>query len=351
MTKQPRKRALLLVDLQNGFCPGGNLAVPGGADIIPIANALMASGYYDVIVASQDWHPPGHGSFASTHGKAPFDMGELGGQPQVMWPDHCVQGTKDAEFHPDLDLSKIAFIQQKGQDPNVDSYSAFRDNAAGTNTGLDQWLIRQGVYLLDVCGLATDYCVKFSALDAKSMMPNLEIVRFIDDASRGIAPETVSDAVREMNKAGIEIIDSRTILSPTAYRSEYSFGENFHTALRKGSDTKFSAVLWNYINQLEQIEIDTKRRELIWPHFVKHCARLWVDGLTPSQAAKKWAAMRDDYGLRAEDQMPSTSAAITFALMVELCDQETWDDIDATIGFWVDEEESKAREALRASNG
>lgn len=206
-------KALLLVDIQNGFCPGGNLAVAEGDQIVPIANRLIQDGGYDVIVASQDWHPADHGSFASQHpGKKPFDMGELSGQPQVMWPDHCVQETSDAEFHPDLDVSAIDYIQQKGENPAIDSYSAFRDNDRAALTGLAAYLTAQQVSELDVCGLATDYCVKFSALDAVEMLPGIK-VRFIEDASRGISAEGVKAALSDMREAGIAVINSSDILS------------------------------------------------------------------------------------------------------------------------------------------
>ncbi|WP_137137157.1 bifunctional nicotinamidase/pyrazinamidase [Rhizobium sp. FKY42] len=206
-------RALLLIDIQNGFCPGGNLPVPNGDAIVPIANRLIDEGPYDVIVASQDWHPENHGSFASQHpGKKPFDMGELSGQPQVMWPDHCVQGTPDAEFHPDLDLEHVDYIQQKGENPAVDSYSAFRDNDQAAITGLAGYLRAQQVTELDLCGLATDYCVKFSALDAREMLPEIK-VRFIEDASRGIDPQGVKAAIEEMRAAGVSICTSTDILS------------------------------------------------------------------------------------------------------------------------------------------
>lgn len=202
------KKALLIVDVQNGFCPGGNLPVPGGDEIVPLINSLTASDSYDLVVASQDWHPAGHGSFASSHpGKTPFDMGELGGQPQVMWPDHCVQGTPDADFHPGLDMTKVAFVQQKGMDPKIDSYSAFRDNAADKTTGLAEYLQGEGVTHLDVCGLATDFCVKFSAVDAKAMLPGVEVT-FLADASRGISPEGVASAIDEMRAAGVVVISS-----------------------------------------------------------------------------------------------------------------------------------------------
>jgi len=206
-------KALLLIDIQNGFCPGGNLAVAHGDDIVPIANSLISDGGYDVIVASQDWHPANHGSFASQHpGKKPFDMGELSGQPQVMWPDHCVQETPDAEFHPDLDIGAIDYIQQKGENPAVDSYSAFRDNDQAALTGLAGYLRAQQITELDVCGLATDYCVKFSALDAVEMLPDVK-VRFIEDASRGITPEGVRAAIEEMRANGVGIIKSSEILA------------------------------------------------------------------------------------------------------------------------------------------
>ncbi len=201
------KTALLIVDVQNDFCPGGNLAVPGGDEIIPWINDAIDKNRYDLNIASQDWHPAGHGSFASSHdGKKPFEMGELGGQPQVMWPDHCVQNSYGAEFHPDLRISRIAYVQQKGTDHGVDSYSAFKDNAADKVTGLADYLRREGVTDLDVCGLATDYCVKFSALDAKTMIPELR-VRFISKASRGISPEGVAAAIQEMKDNGITIVN------------------------------------------------------------------------------------------------------------------------------------------------
>lgn len=206
-------KALLLVDIQNGFCPGGNLPVPHGDDIVPIANRLIEDGGYDVIVASQDWHPADHGSFASQHpGAKPFDMGELSGQPQVLWPDHCVQDTADSEFHPDLNLDAVDYIQQKGDNPAVDSYSAFRDNDQAALTGLAGYLRAQQVSELDICGLATDFCVKFSALDAVDMLPDVR-VRFIEDASRGIDPEGVKAAIREMRAAGIGIVSSQAILA------------------------------------------------------------------------------------------------------------------------------------------
>jgi nicotinamidase/pyrazinamidase len=206
-------KALLLVDIQNGFCPGGNLAVPNGDKVVPVANRLIESGRYDLVVASQDWHPADHGSFASSHpGSKPFELGTLAGKPQMMWPDHCVQGTVDAELHPALRIDDIDLILQKGGNREVDSYSAFRDNDRDAETGLADFLEGQEVTDLDVCGLATDYCVKFSALDALEMMPGIK-VRFIEDASRGITPEGVAAAIEEMREHGIGIITSKQVLS------------------------------------------------------------------------------------------------------------------------------------------
>jgi nicotinamidase/pyrazinamidase len=213
IAKDRRMRALLLTDIQNGFCPGGNLPVPEGDQVVAVANRLIESGRYDLVVASQDWHPPGHGSFASSHpGKKPFEMGTLKGRPQMMWPDHCVQHTNDAEFHPALHVDGIDFIQQKGKDPLVDSYSAFRDNGHETLTGLAAHLLSKDVNELDICGLATDYCVKFSALDAVEMLPGVR-VRFIEDASRGIDPAGVHMAIQEMRKHGVAIINSADVLA------------------------------------------------------------------------------------------------------------------------------------------
>ena len=205
-------KALLLVDIQNGFCPGGNLAVPEGDRVVPVANRLMEEGGYDVIVASQDWHPSDHGSFASQHpGKKPFEIGELCGRQQMLWPDHCVQGTPDAEFHPDLRIDEIDYVQQKGENPAIDSYSAFRDNDKAAVTGLAGYLRAQQINELDICGLATDYCVKFSALDAVEMLPGVQVC-FIEDASRGIDAKGVRAAIEEMRSNGVGIVRSRQIL-------------------------------------------------------------------------------------------------------------------------------------------
>ncbi len=205
-------KCLLLIDLQSGFCPGGNLAVPGGDEVIPVANRLMAKGGYDLIVASQDWHPADHGSFASSHpGRAPFEMGELKGKPQMLWPDHCVEHTEDAALHPALDVTRIDYIQKKGMDREVDSYSAFRDNDRTAHTGLADYLRTRGVTQIDIGGLATDYCVQASAIDAVEMLPGVR-VRFIEDLSRGIAPETIAAAEQAMAAAGVVTVTEADIL-------------------------------------------------------------------------------------------------------------------------------------------
>ncbi|QLF70812.1 bifunctional nicotinamidase/pyrazinamidase [Peteryoungia desertarenae] len=204
-------KALLLIDIQNGFCPGGNLPVAEGDAVVPVANRLMASGQYDLIIASQDWHPANHGSFASQHDrKQPFEMGELSGKPQMMWPDHCVQGTNDAAFHPDLRADQIDYIQLKGENPAVDSYSAFRDNDQSALTGLADYLKSRHVTELDIMGLATDYCVQFSVLDAAEMLPGVKL-RLIEDGCRGIDPSGVDAALKAMAAAGVAIIQSRDI--------------------------------------------------------------------------------------------------------------------------------------------
>ena len=206
-------KALLLIDLQNGFCPGGNLAVAEGDEVIPVANRLMRDGGYDLIVASQDWHPANHGSFASQHpGKNPFEMGTLSGKPQMLWPDHCVQGTEDAALHPALEKERIQFVQKKGQAVDVDSYSAFRDNDREALTGLDAVLKAKGVTAHDIGGRATDYCVKFSVMDALDLLPGVKI-RFVSDLSRGITPEGVKAAVAEMEAAGVSAVTSAEIIA------------------------------------------------------------------------------------------------------------------------------------------
>jgi nicotinamidase/pyrazinamidase len=195
---------LVLVDLQNDFLPGGALAVPDGDQVIPIVNRLQAA--YPLIVATQDWHPPNHGSFAVNHpGTRPFDQIDLAGLPQTLWPAHCVRGTPGAELADGLNRDRIVRVFQKGTDAAIDSYSGFFDNGHRKSTGLAEWLKLKGVTDLYVCGLATDYCVKFTALDAVRLGFK---TRLIEDASRGVnlRPDDAAKAVREMQQAGVSII-------------------------------------------------------------------------------------------------------------------------------------------------
>lgn len=198
------KKALLMVDLQNDFCAGGPFAVPGGEQVIPLANVLQDK--FELIVASKDWHPPHHGSFAANHANRKVgDTIQLGNLQQTLWPTHCVQDTHGAEFHPDLKTERIARVFYKGTNPELDSYSAFYDNERLRSTGLSEFLTEQQVTDLYIMGLATDYCVKFSALDAKADGFNVHI---IVDACRGINlyPEASDDAIAEMQRAGIKLV-------------------------------------------------------------------------------------------------------------------------------------------------
>lgn len=202
-------KALILVDLQNDFLIGGVLAVPDGDAVVPMANRLQTM--FPLVVATQDWHPANHGSFAANHpGKRPFEQIELNGLPQTLWPVHCVQGTPGAELDPGLDRERIAKIFQKGTDAGIDSYSGFFDNGHRRATGLAEWLKGRGVTEVYVCGLATDYCVKFTALDAIGAGFKTHL---IEDASRGVnlQPGDVKNAVAEMRRTGVVIEQSTNI--------------------------------------------------------------------------------------------------------------------------------------------
>lgn len=194
------KRALIVVDAQNDFCPGGALAVEDGDEIIPTINQLAPQ--FDVVVTTKDWHPPNHGSFASQRpGAEPFTMGELGGRPQMLWPDHCVQNTEGAKLHPDLKLPPGATFF-KGTNPNVDSYSGFADND-GDSTMLAYYLRGLAVTNVCVCGLTTEYCVKYTALDA---IKNGFTTRVVLSAVKGINEDAAKQALDEIREAGGEII-------------------------------------------------------------------------------------------------------------------------------------------------
>ena len=161
-------QALIVIDVQNDFCPGGALAVPDGDQIVADINALMAE--FPTVILTQDWHPAGHSSFASSHdGKSPYDMIDMPYGPQVLWPDHCVQGTQGALFHPDLNTDRADMIIRKGYNPAIDSYSAFFENDQTTPTGMEGYLRTRGITDLTLVGLATDFCVNFSAVDAAKL--------------------------------------------------------------------------------------------------------------------------------------------------------------------------------------
>ncbi len=202
--------ALLVIDVQNGFISEpGELPVPHGAEVVPVINELLPR--FSVRVATQDWHPRGHGSFASRHpGRKPFDRGELGGLPQVYWPDHCVQGTRGAELHPGLDQSGIQAIIRKGMDPETDSYSGFSDNAGRNPTGLDGYLRALGARKIYLAGLALDYCVRWSALDARRLLPEAQ-VHVIVDATRPVDPATGAEALRDLSHAGVRLVQSAEV--------------------------------------------------------------------------------------------------------------------------------------------
>ena len=199
-------RALLLVDIQVDFLPGGALAVPRGDEVVPVANRVQP--LFDLVVATQDWHPANHGSFASRHpGQRAGDVGELAGLPQVFWPDHCVQGSRGADFAPGLEMNRVEAIFRKGTDAAIDSYSGFFDNGHRKSTGLSDYLKGRGAADVYVMGLATDYCVKFTALDARQLGLRTHL---IEDGSRGVElrPGDVARAIEEMRAAGVEVVRS-----------------------------------------------------------------------------------------------------------------------------------------------
>ena len=200
--KQNDREVLLIVDVQNDFCPGGALAVPGGDEIVPAVNKL-AAGFLHVIL-TQDWHPAGHTSFASSHpGKKPFDTIEVAYGQQTLWPDHCVQETQGAAFHPRLDVPHAELVLRKGYRRAIDSYSAFRENDRRTPTGLAGYLRERGFERITVCGLATDFCVFYSAVDGREAGFEVSVVT---SACSGIDVDgSIARAMRSMNKAGVTI--------------------------------------------------------------------------------------------------------------------------------------------------
>ncbi len=198
--------ALIIVDLQNDFLPGGALAVPHGDEVIPVANKLQRR--FNLLLATQDWHPPNHGSFATNHpGKKPGDRIMLDGIEQILWPVHCVQNTHGADFAPSFDTSRIAHVFHKGIDPLIDSYSTFFDNAHRRRTGLGEYLKERSINDIYLLGLALDYCVKYSALDARQLGFKTHV---IVDGCRGIElePGDIERALDEMKRAGAVLLKS-----------------------------------------------------------------------------------------------------------------------------------------------
>jgi nicotinamidase/pyrazinamidase len=193
---------LIVVDVQNDFCPGGALAVRDGDAVVPVVNRLAAR--FAHVALTQDWHPPDHRSFASAHGKAPFETVPMPYGDQTLWPDHCVQGTTGAAFHPDLDVPRAEFIVRKGYRREIDSYSAFFENDHRTPTGLGGYLRERGFSHVYLCGLATDYCVHYSALDARKLGFDVTV---IENACRAIdLAGSLETAKAAMIRAGAQLI-------------------------------------------------------------------------------------------------------------------------------------------------
>jgi nicotinamidase/pyrazinamidase len=198
--------ALIIVDLQNDFLPGGALPVPRGDEVIPLANELQQR--FELVVATQDWHPSDHGSFAANHpGKEPGDRIILDGIEQILWPVHCVQNTCGAEFAAAFDTSRIAHVFHKGIERNIDSYSTFFDNAHRRHTGLAYYLEKRSIQDIYLMGLALDYCVKYSVLDARQLGLNTHVIL---DGCRGIelARGDIDRAIDEMKRAGAVLLKS-----------------------------------------------------------------------------------------------------------------------------------------------
>lgn len=207
---KPYKKALLLVDLQNDFCPGGRLAVPDGDAVLPLANRLQSC--FNLVIASKDWHPRRHVSFASSHaGRQVGEVLQLDHFSQVLWPDHCIQGSQGAEFHPDLNTDEIHKFVFKGTDPEIDSYSAFFDNEHRRSTGLTDYLQAEEVEAIYIMGLATDYCVKYSCQDA--IQQGFKVY-LIEDGCRGVDLKLgdVARALQELRAAGVRVVQSKDLL-------------------------------------------------------------------------------------------------------------------------------------------
>lgn len=203
-------RTLILVDVQNDFAPGGALAVPQGDEIISVINQILP--HFDHVIATKDWHPAGHASFASAQGKTVGEVIDLHGVSQIMWPDHCVQNTAGAEWISGVPVDAIDYVVYKGTNADIDSYSGFFDNQRLQSTGLADYLQDKGIHNVYIVGLATDYCVKFTALDAVSLGLNTWVIA---DACRGVnmAAGDVDQAFQTMREAGCHIVTSAEFLA------------------------------------------------------------------------------------------------------------------------------------------
>jgi nicotinamidase/pyrazinamidase len=200
--------ALILVDIQRDFLPGGALPVPKGDEIIPLANSLQTR--FDLVVATQDWHPPGHASFASSHpGRKAYSKILLNGLEQVLWPDHCVQGSAGAAFADTLQTNRVEAIFRKGTNPAIDSYSGFFDNKHLKSTGMGDYLKGRKVDCLYVVGLAADYCVYFTILDGLELGFETVLIR---DATRAISEQGFQAALKDIEFKGVKVILSRSVL-------------------------------------------------------------------------------------------------------------------------------------------
>lgn len=200
-------KSLIIVDVQNDFLPGGALPVTHGEEVIPVINALQEC--FTCVIATKDWHPKGHTSFASTYQKKYYETLVIEGKEHMLWPDHCLQGSFGAEFAPGLDVAHIRKVFYKGADPLVDSYSAFYDNGHVQSTGLGEYLLSNKIDELYIVGLATDYCVKYSVLDARRLGFKVTVIK---DGCRGIDPKGVEEAFKEMEEVGAEMITSSALL-------------------------------------------------------------------------------------------------------------------------------------------
>ncbi len=207
---EPRERSVLIVvDVQNSFTPGGNLAVPHGDEVVPVINRLAEA--FPNVILTQDWHPEGHISFASSHpGKAPYDVIQTSYGPQMLWPDHCIQGSPDAALRSDLDIPKAQLIIRKGYRKDMDSYSAFNEADHRTGTGLAGYLKERSIRSVYVVGLATDFCVAWTAMDARKHGFGSTV---IEDATRGIdANGSLAKAWTAMSRAGVNRVQSHELL-------------------------------------------------------------------------------------------------------------------------------------------